>query len=103
MEVRHDMAGLVDHEARAERLLLLLLRRERIAEDRILRDVDDARGRDLYDAGGPALIDLVDRQRLAPGEGCGSGACRRGGDDRAVSGLAAELAGEGGTAECGHA
>ena len=36
--VRDDVAGLVDDEARAEGLLLLLLRRERVSEEGILRD-----------------------------------------------------------------
>ena len=64
--VRDDVAGLVDHEAGAERLLLPALRK-RQAEERVdRRRVDDLRGSDLDDARCSVAIDLVDRKRLAP-------------------------------------
>ena len=55
--------GLVDDEAGAERLLLLLLGEERVAEERVGRDGDDAGRGDLHDAGRRAAVDVVDRER----------------------------------------
>jgi hypothetical protein len=63
--VRHDVARLVQHEAGAEPLAALLLG-EAEAEEGIGDDaVDDAGGVHLDDAGLGALVDLVDRHRLA--------------------------------------
>jgi hypothetical protein len=90
--VRDDVAGLVDHEARAERLLLLLLGEELAAEERVGRDGDDARRGDLDDAGGGAAIDVVDRERRRRPDGHGGRRCRTDLPDRRR--LPAEPAGE---------
>ena len=64
--VRDDVAGLVDHEAGAERLLRLGRRAaeaERVEEGiRLYRDAP--RRRDLHDAGRGACVDVVNREGL---------------------------------------
>ena len=88
--VRDDVAGLVDHEAGAERLPrhgLLVGRRER----RVVRR--RRRRRDLHDAGRGARVDLADRHAAVIGDrggGCGS----RGGSHHGRR-AAAEVAGHG--------
>src|SRR6266516_2651233 len=95
--VGHDVAGLVDDEAGAEGLLLLGLGSERVPEEGGSRHLDDARGRDLDDAGSVVTVDLVDRHRTVPGE-------RRG---RVLGRRRDELADRGGPAQaavqCGPA
>ena len=72
--VRDDVAGLVDHEARAERLLALALRDGKAEEGVDRLPADDLRRRHLDDARGGAPVDLVDRERLARAErSCGRG------------------------------
>src|SRR5207245_5250839 len=70
--VRDDVTRLVEHEARAERLLRLLARRaERVAEERIRLNLLDRDCRDLDDPGRAAAVDLVDREPVALlREGC---------------------------------
>jgi hypothetical protein len=60
MSVRDDVAGLVDHEPGAERLLFLFLREAEGVEERVGRDFLNARRRDLHDAGSALPVDLVD-------------------------------------------
>ena len=92
--VRDDVAGLVDHEAGAERLPrngLLVGRRERRVVGR------RRRRRDLDDAGRRARVDLADRHPAVIGDrggGCGS----RGGSHHGRR-AAAEVAGHGNAAE----
>ena len=99
VEVRDDVTRLVDDEARAERLLALLLREERVAEERVGRDVDDRRRRHLDDARCRPLVDVVDRGTGPVDGGRGRGCGRRRGLDLANRRRLAEVAEEGGAAE----
>src|SRR5205823_5411925 len=64
--VRDDVARLVDDEAGAEGLLALDLGQpERVAEERVGRNVHDLGGGHLHHARRRALVDLVDGERLA--------------------------------------
>ena len=96
--VRDDVAGLVDDEAGAERLLLLLLGEELAAEERVGRDGDDARRGDLDDARRGAAVDVVDRERRRRPDRRGGRGCRRA-DLADRRRLPAEPAGERGAAE----
>src|SRR5262249_20709627 len=63
--VRDDVAGLVDHEARAEGLLGLGRRSAERIEERIRLLLHDRRRRHLDDTGRRALVDPVNRERAA--------------------------------------
>ena len=84
VEVRDDPPGRVDHEARPERLLALLLGEAERIQERIGLDLDRARRRDLDDAGRASPVDLVDRQASAPRE---VGRRDRGPGDRNLDGF----------------
>ena len=94
--VRDDVARLVDHEAGAERLLLLLAREE-VAEERVGRDGDDRGRRHLDDAARGALVDVADRERLR--RNLAHGRCRLGRDLADSRRLAAEIAERGRSSE----
>ena len=73
--VGDDVTGLVDHEARPERLARLRCGRQQV--ERIGRHLGDRRRSDLDDAGSVAAIDLLRRQRPPARRGL-----RGGGDAR---------------------
>ena len=78
VEVRHDVAGLIEHEARAERLIGRV--GERCAEERVGARfrVGAGRRRDLHDARSAAAVNLVDRKgrRGCDRRGCRARGCR---------------------------
>jgi hypothetical protein len=67
VEVRDDVARLVNHEAGAERLLSLLRESEGV-EEGVGLDRPDAGRRDLDDTRRAPAVDVVDAQPLRLGE-----------------------------------